>query len=1041
VSGTATTFEVSKAVHKNNYDHPLQIGYKLSGKVDEVKLFMTDLTADEVMQTMYCPGFQDFPVAAYFSFNEKFVTQVRGFGTSMCTPDSTEAFEGSCLVGTLEGATLIDETPITKPVVEMLSETRSIFDASYEGALVYTSGTVGGIARVHAVDTCGYSFVNGVASTNAFTSDVDLIADSFEGPICPAYPRTTVTPMSPAPVPLLEPSTCTTRNFALPYVKGDVYHVKVSSEKAGDYNVTTKVSSTSKTVAVTPAEVVPGAPAKIVLSGASLAVNPEAGVPFAIGMKLMDAAENVVETEHAVKAKFTLVGKPYTAVVDGVSVFFSDVGEYVSEVTFAKPGTYTAVFELVDSVAEVFMEDDTGMKPMNGVVDVTVKSGKWRPLITNMANANMPSTARRFEHSAFMMGSDMYLWGGAAYDKSYLSDLKKLSNADGMTARETNYFMKKVVVSSTVESSDAVTVEVIVNTKELIDSVKMHPMCKDLMFEDPSSGPLYYYIADHTCGSEATRVFVKLPKATIGDMVVNMYYGNAAAVSSPYADASMVLDIYDGFESPEGADALSLDEGCGSAEVPLEHVYSMVSEEAYTGERVLKLTGSGKVAFHANNSLAGSESFKMIAAFWDDGSCKSAAYISPDFTTCGSTGQGKPTLPNDGSAPLDARSTALGTYTLSTEAKYAVSSPWQSTSQDREAGWHLLEVVSSPAGMKAMVDGVMVKESEAAIAFQYISITTGLGVDAAPHPDLKDAVTYWDEVMAYKYHEGVVATVDGAEETVAYVENRDWSDVTVEGEAPPPRYSHSTVVYGDAVYVFGGERSSYAFNDVWKLEISGSTAKWTYITPMTASGTAAGAATVPSPRFDHVAVVVGDDMIVMGGRDRKDIHADMWSFSFKTHEWKMVAASTVMGGRFGHAAAAVDGSVFLAGGYTAAGFSTGFYSCTVDGQCKDLSVGCDEAPGRATLTSLGVEARIGHALVNAGDKQLVLFGGYSAEGVGFSSFYRFDVPDCSWETIEVDGTPLARYEAGVGMMAGNRLFVHGGHVDGGFEDHVFVVPV
>ena len=89
-----------------------------------------------------------------------------------------------------------------------------------------------------------------------------------------------------------------------------------------------------------------------------------------------------------------------------------------------------------------------------------------------------------YEHSAFMMGSDMYLWGGAAYDKSYLSDLKKLSNADGMTARETNYFMKKVVVSSTVESSDAVTVEVIVNTKVLGDTRK-RDVSKHSIFEHP----------------------------------------------------------------------------------------------------------------------------------------------------------------------------------------------------------------------------------------------------------------------------------------------------------------------------------------------------------------------------------------------------------------------------------------------------------------------------------------------------------------------------------------------------------------------------
>jgi len=48
---------------------------------------------------------------------------------------------------------------------------------------------------------------------------------------------------------------------------------------------------------------------------------------------------------------------------------------------------------------------------------------------------------------------------------------------------------------------------------------------------------------------------------------------------------------------------------------------------------------------------------------------------------------------------------------------------------------------------------------------------------------------------------------------------------------PPPRYAHSSVVFEDHMYIFGGERSAYAFNDVWVFSFA--TAEWEFVTPVT----------------------------------------------------------------------------------------------------------------------------------------------------------------------------------------------------------------
>ena len=77
--------------------------------------------------------------------------------------------------------------------------------------------------------------------------------------------------------------------------------------------------------------------------------------------------------------------------------------------------------------------------------------------------------------------------------------------------------------------------------------------------------------------------------------------------------------------------------------------------------------------------------------------------------------------------------------------------------------------------------------------------------------------------------------------------------------APPARAGQTASLVGTSLYIFGGCHISEVFNDVWKLDLRPASGelRWERII---ASGTP------PAPRVGHAAVVLGDRIILCGGR-------------------------------------------------------------------------------------------------------------------------------------------------------------------------------
>merc|ERR1719181_544376 len=135
--------------------------------------------------------------------------------------------------------------------------------------------------------------------------------------------------------------------------------------------------------------------------------------------------------------------------------------------------------------------------------------------------------------------------------------------------------------------------------------------------------------------------------------------------------------------------------------------------------------------------------------------------------------------------------------------------------------------------------------------------------------------------MVTEYNEAISASL-ADEETVTYEPTAAWSNVGTTNP-PPARQAHTAVIYSDAMYVFGGERSAYEYNDLWKYTFA--TDSWEF-QPTANSSAELG-------RHDHSAVVYEDAMYVYGGRSPTPL-GDFWKYSFVSKTWTKCPSSPGM---------------------------------------------------------------------------------------------------------------------------------------------------
>ncbi|KAG8927063.1 Negative regulator of mitotic exit, partial [Tulasnella sp. 408] len=136
---------------------------------------------------------------------------------------------------------------------------------------------------------------------------------------------------------------------------------------------------------------------------------------------------------------------------------------------------------------------------------------------------------------------------------------------------------------------------------------------------------------------------------------------------------------------------------------------------------------------------------------------------------------------------------------------------------------------------------------------------------------------------------------------------KQWTKVAASGRAPQGRDGHVVGMYRSRFFIFGGQAGGEFFNDMWTLDLSSQ--------PVWDQCTVAPESKIPTPRSGHVCVTHGDRIYVFGGTDGHYLYGDTWCFDFPTHTWReLKCVGFVPAPREGHAAALVDDVMYIFGG-------------------------------------------------------------------------------------------------------------------------------
>eukprot|EP00961_Rhodomonas_salina_P092041 1238579-Rhodomonas_salina.1 len=155
--------------------------------------------------------------------------------------------------------------------------------------------------------------------------------------------------------------------------------------------------------------------------------------------------------------------------------------------------------------------------------------------------------------------------------------------------------------------------------------------------------------------------------------------------------------------------------------------------------------------------------------------------------------------------------------------------------------------------------------------------------EAGPKPELRSGHT------AVSFGESFVVVFGGNsvsyEDTEVHVlvvqyPGLVWKQTPIDGDRPAARHLHSSVGYGDAMIVFGGlaVSSKEVLSDIWSLDLG--VWEWKML------GRSLDDMSVA--KFEHSAVMVGDVMLVFGGRTsvvQASCSNEVWGFNVTKGVW------------------------------------------------------------------------------------------------------------------------------------------------------------
>jgi hypothetical protein len=886
----------SKFGKRNDYYHPLSVGLGFAGQIDEARIYSeaVDFGGDT---RLYCPvKMSPAPqsLVAYIPFNEGkgdvvavFSAVSTVFGSFVQTPGeeapragwATKPRAGSLVGLTADPAfsTAIDATP----------------GSSYRASDTFTSI----IFHVTVKDSCDFVHPTTNAALTATAEPLALVHDGLEHLPAPLFAATVGAGAA---------STMSAR--VTPTNTGDKWGphaLRLSVTLAGVYGVT------------------------VGLPGGALALTQ----PLAAGVRVTAAAADALRSELLASMRYeTLVGVPSSVTLQAKDAFgnAADVGGeewavspssgiHVTGVTDYGNGKYQVAFVASApsaSSASVTLavnggEQNSGALPVSG----QSFSGLDVRMFGLQKGDGVPG--QRVEHAATAVGSNLFLFGGVdGAEKTYNAQLWKGGFAGPFT-----YGSRVVTVAAAAAEADTSRIGAL--TKLTVDTTDSHinADCSDLRLTDAEGRQLAFWI-DPIPGCKATDTALYV-KGLVGEGDYHLFYWSPAAPTA--SSGTNTFDLFHDFEGP--AEAPSADApACEAAQATVPGLFAPVLTHTPSGASALyvdpTVAGHGDMAMDVSavmaSSAGGPSDFYLRAFFYDSGEANAAHLVVLQSTDCGSVLQvgvqasWSPTF-------YVARANAEDTYGFPAAAG-------GNTKVERAVGWHLVELWddgSPGSGAFLALDGIVVTlpvarraGSQWRIAPSTVILRTGtVGGLANAAPALWDAVAF-SAGAGY----GIGGSELGTPTTVVWASNGGWEALSPAGRPPPARMAGTLTPTTTSVVLVSGERSGFAFNDVWAYHPAAD--RWSWSQPLAVPGR------MPQPRFDHSTVSVGDKVYVFGGRatGQGAAFGDVWMFNTATAEWYDVTPPSQPLGSparppalWGHSAVEIGGKMIIFGGYDAEG--------------------------------------------------------------------------------------------------------------------------
>ncbi|KAJ6380391.1 hypothetical protein OIU76_016953 [Salix suchowensis] len=237
----------------------------------------------------------------------------------------------------------------------------------------------------------------------------------------------------------------------------------------------------------------------------------------------------------------------------------------------------------------------------------------------------------------------------------------------------------------------------------------------------------------------------------------------------------------------------------------------------------------------------------------------------------------------------------------------------------------------------------------------------------------------------------VVGGLDFSDVLMLNLDTMVWNTMTTAGQGPGPRDSHSAVLVGRQMIVFGGTNGSRKVNDLHVLDLG--TKEW--MSPECKGNP-------PSPRESHTATLIGDDKImVFGGSGEGEANYlnDLHVLDLKSMRWTSPEVKGyIPAARDSHSAVAIGSKLFVYGGDRGDRFHGDVDVLDTDTMTWTKLAVQGSAPG----------VRAGHTAVNIGAKVYVI------GGVGDKHYYNdvwvLDASTCSWTKLDISGQqPQGRF--------------------------------